>query len=213
MHTFKVNDLTYSFLNTNENLMIRESLDLDFDFNSFMNGNNDLGIGSIKSQYWLNKIYYNMSRIEHIENKLMLFSYISIMCGFIIKNKNIRHITNIEDNLSLNPNQFNFVNLTFNYEYWFNNNLNSFKLFVLENNIDSSIFINYLNILNIFSEFITYEVNKWNQLTNELNLQTQNNYIINLNYTILDINLITYIHHNISICIHNLKQMISLIFS
>lgn len=213
MHTFKVNNLTYSFLNTNENLMIRESLDLDFDFNSFMNGNNDLGIGSIKSQYWLNKIYYNMSRIEHIENKLMLFSYISIMCGFIIKNKNIRHITNIEDNLSLNPNQFNFVNLTFNYEYWFNNNLNSFKLFVLENNIDSSIFINYLNILNIFSEFITYEVNKWNQLTNELNLQTQNNYIINLNYTILDINLITYIHHNISICIHNLKQMISLIFS
>ena len=213
MHTFKVNNLTYSFLNTNENLMIRESLDLDFDFNSFMNGNNDLGIGSIKSQYWLNKIYYNMSRIEHIENKLMLFSYISIMCGFIIKNKNIRHITNIEDNLSLNPNQFNFVNLTFNYEYWLNNNLNSFKLFVLENNIDSSIFINYLNILNIFSEFITYEVNKWNQLTNELNLQTQNNYIINLNYTILDINLITYIHHNISICIHNLKQMISLIFS
>ena len=213
MHTFKVNNLTYSFLNTNENLMIRESLDLDFDFNSFMNGNNDLGIGSIKSQYWLNKIYYNMSRIEHIENKLMLFSYISIMCGFIIKNKNIRHITNIEDNLSLNPNQFNFVNLTFNYEYWLNNNLNSFKLFVLENNIDSSIFINYLNILNIFSEFITYEVNKWNQLTNELNLQTQNNYIINLNYTILDINLITYIHHNISICIHNLKQMISLIFA
>ena len=155
MHTFKVNNLTYSFLNTNENLMIRESLDLDFDFNSFMNGNNDLGIGSIKSQYWLNKIYYNMSRIEHIENKLMLFSYISIMCGFIIRNKNIRHITNIEDNLSLNPNQFNFVNLTFNYEYWLNNNLNSFKLFVLENNIDSSIFINYLNILNIFSEFIT----------------------------------------------------------
>lgn len=213
MHTFKVNDLTYSFLNTNENLMIRESLDLDFDFNSFMNGNNDLGIGSIKSQYWLNKIYYNMSRIEHIENKLMLFSYISIMCGFIIRNKNIRHITNIEDNLSLNPNQFNFVNLTFNYEYWLNNNLNSFKLFVLENNIDSSIFINYLNILNIFSEFITYEINKWNQFTSELNLQTQNNYIINLNYTILDINLITYIHHNISICIHNLKQMISLIFA
>ena len=66
MHTFKVNNLTYSFLNTNENLMIRESLDLDFDFNSFMNGNNDLGIGSIKSQYWLNKIYYNMSRIEQL---------------------------------------------------------------------------------------------------------------------------------------------------